>query len=87
MLTTLSFAYAFFQALSFETYLCALVIPPAYTYWKSSKRTFGNKVLRILIRDSLIWYISSATFMFLNALAWTTTTVSSSTESVFEASR
>ncbi|KAG8930581.1 hypothetical protein FRC01_002579 [Tulasnella sp. 417] len=41
--------------LAFETYLCALVLGPAYTYWKSSKRTTGAKILRILIRDSFIW--------------------------------
>ncbi|KAG8927814.1 hypothetical protein FRC01_006896 [Tulasnella sp. 417] len=60
-----------YTLLAFETYLCALVLGPAYTYWKSSKRTTGAKILRILIRDSLIWYFSLASCILVNALAWT----------------
>lgn len=60
--------------LSFETYLCALVLGPAFTCWKSSKRSSGAQILRILIRDSFIWYFSLASCLLVNALAWTTST-------------
>ncbi|KAG8988965.1 hypothetical protein FRB90_002467 [Tulasnella sp. 427] len=61
-----------YKGLSFETYLCALVLGPAVSYMRSSNRTSGAKIMSILIRDSFIWYFSLAACLFVNALAWTT---------------
>ncbi|KAG8947724.1 hypothetical protein FRC04_010498 [Tulasnella sp. 424] len=62
------------SALSFETYLCALVLVQAFKHRKSSKRAAGAKILSILIRDSFIWYLSLAACLWVNAVAWTTNT-------------
>ncbi|KAG9000457.1 hypothetical protein FRB90_011821 [Tulasnella sp. 427] len=63
-----------YKGLSFETYLCALVLGPAVSYMRSSKQTSGAKILSILIRDSCLWYFTLAGCLLVNAVAWTTNT-------------
>ncbi|KAG9007692.1 hypothetical protein FRB90_009264 [Tulasnella sp. 427] len=63
-----------YKGLSFETYLCALVLGPAVSYMRSTKQTSGAKLLSILIRDSFLWYFSLAGCLLVNAVAWTTST-------------
>ncbi|KAG9041358.1 hypothetical protein FS837_012377 [Tulasnella sp. UAMH 9824] len=60
-----------FISLVFETYLCVLVLPPAFSEWKHAGTGRGGlALLKILIRDSLIWYFCLAFCLLLNALAF-----------------